>query len=402
MKPRYEVADIFRAFGPAYRQQYGAHLSPAQWQAMHAIETCRTAALGGHVDQCDHCGAQRIAYNSCRNRHCPKCQALDKEQWLEARQADLLPIPYFHVVFTLPETLRPVALQHQAVVYDLLFQAASQTLMQLTRDPQHLGAEIGCTMLLHTWSQTLNYHPHVHGMVTGGGLSPDGSRWIGSRKDFFLPVKVMSRLFRGKVLAALKQAYQAGHLPFSGALAAWADEKIFRQQLTPLYQQDWIVYCKPPFGRPEQTLAYLARYTHRVALSNDRLLNIEDDHVTFSYREATDRTRIQPMTIPAFEFIRRFLLHVIPHQFRRIRHYGLLSNRSRATKLQQAQQLLGARAPAHRLETTPKPTWQERLHRLTGVDPRRCPCCGQGRWVTQQILLPLADRAPPLRRANRA
>jgi len=402
MPSRYEVADIFRTFGPAYRQQYGAYLSPEQRQAMYAIESCRTAALGGHVDQCDQCGAIQIAYNSCRNRHCPKCQALDKEQWLEDRQADLLPIPYFHVVFTLPEALRPLALQNQAVVYDLLFQAASQTLRELAHDPQHLGAEIGYTLLLHTWSQTLSYHPHVHGIITGGGLSPDGHRWVTTRNDFFLPVKVMSRFFRGKLLAALRKAHQQGQLQCSGSLAEWADERIFTQHLTPLYHTDWIVYCKPPFGRPEQTLAYLARYTHRVALSNDRILQIEGDRVTFSYRDSTDRNRLKSMTVTAFEFIRRFLLHVVPHQFRKIRHYGLLSNRNRQTKLPQAQQLLGIWEPSRRRETMPQPTWQERLQRLTGVDPRRCPHCGQGHWVTRQILLPRADRSPPCLQAQRA
>ena len=398
MKPAIEVADIFRSLGPTYRAQHA--LSIEQVRAMRAIEICRTAELGGHVDQCDHCGAQRISYNSCRNRHCPKCQSLDKEQWLEARQADLLPIPYFHVVFTLPQQLRSLARRNPATVYGLLFQAAAQTLKELARDPKHLGADIGCMALLHTWTQTLTYHPHLHCIVTGGGWAPDGEKWIPSRSDFFLPINVVARLFRGKFLAFLRHAYQEGQLLFPPTLAAWANEKTFQQQLTSLYQRDWIVYCKPPFGSPEKTLAYLARYTHRVALSNDRIVRIEEEQVTFRYRDRSDHDRIKTLTVPAFEFIRRFLLHILPNRFVRIRYYGLLSHRGRHTQLPQARYLLEGKVVRPVIENPS--TWQERLKRLTGVDLQVCPQCRKGRMVTQKILWPPCQRDPPLLQKWRA
>jgi hypothetical protein len=300
MAPVLEVADIFRPYGPAYQAAYSGVLSFEQRRAMHAIEVCRTAALGGHVEACDPCGAQRIAYNSCRNRHGPKCQTLDKERWLEARQQDLLPIGYFHVVFTLPDALGPLALQNQAVVYTLLFKAASETLLELSRNPRYLGAQIGLTAVLHTWSQTLMYHPHLHCIVTGGGLAEDGQDWIATREKFFLPIKVLSRLFRGKLLAYLKKAYQAGDLCFGGRIACWRSPCVFHQQLQALYEKEWVVYCKPPFGRPEQVWAYLARYTHRVALSNDRLIRLEGDQVTFGYRDSKDSNRRKTMTLAAY------------------------------------------------------------------------------------------------------
>jgi len=398
MKPTVEVADIFRTFGPVYRAQHP--LSIEQLRAMRAIEVCRTAELGGHVDECDQCGHVRISYNSCRNRHCPKCQRLDQEQWLEARQADLLPIPYFHVVFTLPQELRPLAVRNPAVVYGLLFQAASQTLKELARDPQHLGADIGCTALLHTWTQTLTYHPHLHCIVTGGGLAPDGKKWIPTGADFFLPVKVVARLFRGKFLAYLQHAYKEDQLQFSPPITAWADKKTFRQQFTPLYQKDWVVYCKPPFGSPRQTLAYLARYTHRVALSNDRIVRVEAEQVIFRYRDRTDHDRIKTMSLPAVEFIRRFLLHILPARFVRIRYYGLVSHRGRQTQLPHARYLLEEKTTRPVIEAPP--TWQERLKRLTGVDVQICPQCRKGRMVTQKILWPQCQRDPPLAQRRRA
>lgn len=384
-----EVADVFRAFGPAYRQQYGHQLSLEQRRAMRAIEVCRTAVLGGHVDHCDQCGATRICYNSCRNRHCPKCQLLDKERWVDAQQRLLLPVPYFHVVFTLPAELRPLALRNQQVVYGLLFKAASQTLLELSRDPVHLGAQIGCTALLHTWSQTLAYHPHLHCIVTGGGLSGDATKWVGTGKDFFLPVRVLSRLFRGKLLSFLRQAYTADELIFPGRIAAWQRPAAFNALLAPLYEKDWVVYCKPPFGDAKQTLAYLGRYAHRVALSNDRLVRLEEDQVTFCYRDRADRNRIKSMPLAAFEFIRRFLCHVLPHQFIKIRHYGLLSTRNRKTKLRQAQQLLGT-APAAS-DAVEKVAWDALLYRLTGVDPTICPHCGTGHMIAKEVLLPLGS-----------
>ena len=394
MKSSIEVADIFRTFGATYLARYGNQTSREQRRAMRAIEVCRTAELGGHVDTCDSCGQVRISYNSCRNRHCPKCQTLDKERWLEARAEDLLPIPYFHVVFTLPQELGPLALRHPQVVYALLFKAASQTLLELGRDPQHLGAHIGLTALLHTWSQTMLFHPHLHCIVPGGGLSEDGSRWIGSRADFFLPVQVLSRLFRGKMLAYLKNAYQADELTFPGTLAPWQDGPFFQEQLTALYEKEWVVYCKPPLGRPQQVLDYLARYTHRVALTNDRILRVEEDRVTFRYRDSQDHNRIKEMTLDGIEFIRRFLLHVLPDRFVKIRHYGLLSNRKRKASMQKGKALLGM-ATSVTEDPMPRSTWQEILERLTGIDPMCCPHCGKGRMVTRQFLLPLEDRAPP-------
>jgi len=395
MSSSLEIADIFLTFGAAYRAQYGNQTSKEQRRAMRAIEICRTAELGGHVDECDQCGQVRISYNSCRNRHCPKCQTLDKERWLEAQGEALLPIPYFHVVFTLPEELGPLALRNPQVVYSLLFKAASETLLELSRDPRYLGAQIGVTALLHTWSQTLMHHPHLHCIVTGGGLSEDDHEWIEGRKDFSLPVKVLSRLFRGKMLAYLKKAYQADELIFPGRIAAWADKRFFQEQLTVLYQKEWVVYCKPPLGRPEQVLDYLARYTHRVALTNDRILRVEEDQVTFRYRDSHDHNRIKEMTLDAMEFIRRFLLHVLPDRFVKIRHYGLLSNRKRKICVRLCKELLGM-APSVAKDPVPRSTWQEIMERLTGIDPMQCPHCGKGKMVTRKILLPLKDRSPPL------
>jgi hypothetical protein len=397
MKASIEVADIFRTFGPAYRQQHGADLSMEQRRAMRAIEVCRTDVLGGHIDHCDQCNATRISYNSCRNRHCPKCQFLDKERWVEAQQQLVLPVPYFHLVFTLPSELRPLALRNQKIVYGLLFKAASQTLLELSRDPAYLGAQVGYTALLHTWSQTLAYHPHLHCIVTGGGLSRDGKKWIPAGPDFFLPVKVLSRLFRGKLLAFLRQAYAADELIFPGRIVAWQRPAAFKLLLARLYGKEWVVYCKPPMGDAHQALAYLGRYAHRVALSNDRLVRLDGDQVTFRYRDRADGNRVKHMTLAVFEFIRRFLCHVLPHQFIKIRHYGLLSTRNRRTKLAQAQHLLGQVPSA--AEPGEKVPWDAILYRLTGTDPTRCPHCANGHMIPKQILLPLAQRAPPLLRA---
>ncbi len=389
-----KVGDVFRRFGPSYRQHYGDQLSIEQLRVMRAIETCRTAELGGHIDRCDQCRHTRISYNSCRNRHCPQCQFLDKERWVEAQQHDLLPVPYFHLVFTLPRELGPLVLCNPSVVYSLLFKAAWQTLSELSQDPDHLGAQIGCTALLHTWSQTLAYHPHLHGIVTGGGLSSDERRWVASRKDFFLPVKGVSRLFRGKMLAFLRQAYEADELIFPGRIAAWQKPAGFGRLVSPLYKKEWVVYCKPPLGGPQHTLAYLGRYAHRVALSNERLLGIKDDQVTFRFRDRKDHNRVKAMTLDAFDFIRRFLLHVLPHRFVKIRHYGLLSTRNRKAKLLRCRRLLGPGASAP--TKMPKAPWYELLQQLTGVDPRICPVCGQGHMVLQSELAPLLGRAPPV------
>ena len=364
---------------------------------MRSIEVGRTAELGGHVDECDHCGRLRIHYDSCRNRHCPKCQSLDKEKWLEARRGDLLPVPYFHVVFTVPEELGPLALRNQEVFYNLLFKAASQSLVELARDPRHLGAQIGATALPHTWTQTLMCHPHAHFIVPGGGLSSDGRRWIRARRTFFLPVKALSRLFRGKLLASLKEAYDTAALVFPRQIAEYAERSSFQQLLDRMYASEWVVYCKPPFAGPEQTLEYLGRYTRRVALTNDRIVRMDGDEVTFRYRDSA-RNRLDHMTLSAEEFIRRFLLHVLPSRFVKIRHYGILSNRNRQTKLATCKELLGC------MPTPPSPRdkvdWQERLLQLTGVDPRACPWCGQGRMHTVQVLSPAGQRAPPGRRRS--
>ena len=393
MKGSVEVADVFRAWGPAYRQAYGNRMPLRHLRAMTAIEICRTAALGGHVDECDACGAIRISYNSCRNRHCPKCQSLAKERWVEARKQELLPVPYFHVVFTLPEELRGLALRNQKVLYNLLFKAAAQTLLELAADPKHLGARIGFTAILHTWTQTLIDHPHLHCVVTGGGLSPDGERWVASRKGFFIPVKVLAHLFRGKFLAYLREACDSGKLVFPGDIAYLEDTTSFQQLLSALYRKAWVVYCKPPFGTPENTLEYLGRYTHRVAIGNNRVVKLTGDRVTFRYRDSADDDRVKQMNLGTFEFIRRFLLHVLPDSFVKIRHYGLLSNRNRKDKLAHARKLLNG-ASSDKLHD--QESWQELLCRLTGTDPGICPYCGQGHMITKEVLEPQPSRASPL------
>jgi hypothetical protein len=378
-----EVADVFRAHGTNYRQTHEMPLR--HLRVMRAIEVCRTAVLGGHVDECDHCGSLTISYNSCRNRHCPKCQCLDKERWLEARKKDLIPVKYFHVVFTLPEPLRPLVLRNQKLLYQILFRASSDTLKELTRDPKHLGADIGFISLLHTWSQSLMDHPHLHCIVTAGGLSPDGKRWIPCKEDFFLPVKVLSRLFRGKFLAYLKNAYDKGQIAFPGQIAHLKQHHALKALLTTLYGQEWNVYCKPSFRNAETLMEYLGRYTHRVAISNDRLVKIEGDQVTFKYRDRNDNNQIKLMTLDAAEFIRRFLLHILPDGFVKIRHYGIFSTRNRKTKLAQCMALFGVRYPDQDQEKHRMP-WEELLESITGVDPRICPYCGKGRMIRKQVL----------------
>jgi len=311
MRGSLEVADIFRSHGPGYREAHGHEMPLRQLRAMRAIEVCRTAELGGHVEECDHCCAVRISYNSCRNRHCPKCQCLDKERWLEVRKEDLLPTQYFHLVFTLPGNLRPLALRNQQVVYGILFRAASESLKELTEDPKHLGAEVGFIAILHTWSQTLMDHPHIHCIATGGGLSRDGKKWRSCKKGFFIPVKVISRLFRGKFLAYLKEAREKGNLVFPGDIACLEKEQSFKAMLDELYAQEWVVYCKPPFHNAQAVMEYLARYTHRVAISNDRLVSLKEDRVTFRYRDRNDNHATKLMTLHVSEFIRRSLLHIL-------------------------------------------------------------------------------------------
>lgn len=387
-----EVGDIFRLFGPAYLSKYGKHLPLRHHRAIRALSICRTAALGGHVLKCDQCGATKNCYNSCRNRHCPKCQSLAQWHWVQERQRDLLPVPYFHVVFTLPEALRPLARQNQRVIYNLLFKAASQTLLTLSRDPKHLGASIGVTCVLHTWSQTLVDHPHLHCLVTGGGLSEDGVEWIHTPKGFFLPVQVLSKLFKGKFLAFLKDAFEQDKLIFKGKTASLSNTDAFNELLNKLYQQGWIVYCKPPFGSPKQVIDYLGRYTHRIAISNERVVALQGDQVTFLYRDRADGNKKKRMTLSVFEFIRRFLLHILPDGFVKIRHYGLASNRHRNTTLRQAQTLLDV--PLDDIEA-PKMTWQAVMIHFTGIDPCQCRVCGQGHLITEKVLFPQRYRAPP-------
>ena len=361
-----EVQDIFRQYGPVYQQTHA--LSREQLQALEAIQTCRTAALGGHVEVCDTCGVLQISYNSCRNRHCPKCQALRQARWVAERTNDLLNVGYFHVVFTLPEALNPIALQNPRVVYDLLFRAAADTLTELAANSEYLGARIGMTGVLHTWGQNLMYHPHLHVIVPGGGLTSIDT-WQPSRKKFFIPVKVLSRLFRGKFLAYL----QAARLEFHGAVEALRDPAEFAAWLAPLYAKEWVVYCKPPFGNARRVVAYLGRYTHRVAISNARILRLEDGQVTFRWRDYRDGNQQKEMTVSAEEFIRRFLLHVLPPGFMRIRHYGFLSPRNKGTHLRRCQRLTRTLRPASVPRTT-----LELLQQLLGRDVTVCVICGVG------------------------
>jgi hypothetical protein len=386
-----EVADVFRRYGNAYRERHDAALPTAQRRVMTAIERCRTAALGGHVDQCDQCGHQRISYNSCRNRHCPKCQSLARAEWLEDRRAEILDTQYFHVVFTVPEEIAAIAYQNKEIVYGILFRTAAETLRTIAADPRHLGAEIGFFSVLHTWGQNLLHHPHLHCVVTGGGLSPDGSRWIACRAGFFLPVKVLSRLFRRLFVEALEKAFDAGELRFFAALDPLRERDAFRRHLAPVRRAKWVVYAKPPFAGPDQVLDYVGRYTHRVALSNDRLLDIEDGKVRFRWKDYRQGSRRKTMTLDADEFIRRFLLHVLPDRFQRIRYYGLLGNRHRGPNLARCRALLGMPEPEP--DDTVK-DYRDRCEELTGVSLWECPVCRHGRMIQVEVLEPGAPRPP--------
>jgi len=393
-----EVADIFRQVGPAYRQDHADSLSSGQRRVMRDIERCRTAELGGHVEQCDACGHQRISFNSCRSRHCPKCQSLTRAQWLEDRQAELLPVEYFHVVFTVPQQIAAIAYQNKAVLYDILFRATAETLRTIAADPKHLGAEIGFIAILHTWGQNLMHHPHLHCVVPGGGISPDGERWIACRPGFFLPVRVLSRLFRRLFLEQLQQAFVNGELQFFNSLEALHKPAAFARYLAPVEHAEWVVYAKAPFGGPQHVLEYLGRYTHRVAISNNRLLDFTDGTVTFQWKDYRHESRNKVMRLDAQEFVRRFLLHVLPSGFQRIRHYGLLANCHREAKLEQSRQLLAAPAPVAELPAEPL-DYRDRYERLTGVSLRDCPHCHQGHMVCIESFLPgtLPRGPPPLR-----
>ncbi|WP_180901450.1 IS91 family transposase [Martelella soudanensis] len=375
MRTSIEVADIFRSAGPAYRAAHQGHLNLAHLKVMSAIEHCRTVALGGHVEACEDCGEWRIAYNSCRNRHCPKCQSAAARAWLARREADLLPVGYFHVVFTLPNEVADIAFHNKALVYDLLFKTASQTMLTIAADPKHLGARIGITAVLHTWGSAMMHHPHVHMIVPGGGIALDGSRWISSRPAFLLPVRVLGKLFRRLFLTRLLQLRDAGKLTFFGSVAHLADRRAFVRHLSPVRKKRWVVYAKSPFAGPEAVLAYLSLYTHRVAISNSRLVSFDETGVTFRYkdyrRDGADRQQI--MTLATTEFIRRFLIHLLPKGFHRIRHYGLLAGGSRKTCIARARELLNAvQPPDHDAADAP-------------VDFRPpCPCCG-GRMIVIEV-----------------
>ena len=340
-RPTLEVADILRRSGNSFRERYRSHLAWQHCKVMDAIVRCRTAELGGHRDRCSDCGhTTAVSYNSCRNRHCPKCQGNARARWLAARSAELLPVPYFHIVFTLPHELSALVLQNKRLLYDLLFRASSATLLEVARDPRHLGADIGLLSVLHTWGQTLEHHPHVHCIVPAGGLAPDG-RWIASSRRFFLPVRVLSRLFRGKFVAGLKQLSHQNKLQFHGSCTPLVQQKHFRHFLHQLFRKDWVVYAKPPFGGAEHVLHYLARYTHRVAISNHRLVGFDRDHVSFRWKDYAHGSKQKVMTLSADEFLRRFLLHVLPRGLVRIRHFGLFANRTRAAALTRCRSLLG-------------------------------------------------------------
>jgi hypothetical protein len=384
-----EVADVLHRHGEAYRRAHDAHLGRVERRVMSAIELCRTAALGGHMEACTDCGLVRCAYNSCRNRHCPKCQGAARAEWLAARQADLLPVEYFHVVFTLPPPAAEIAFQNKQVVYGLLFRAAAETLRTITADPKHLGAEIGLVAVLHTWGQALLHHPHLHCVVPGGGPSLDGLRWVACKPSFFLPVHVLSRLFRRLFLEGLQTAFKARELKFFGelaALAALADAVAFRRRLAELRKVAWITYAKPPFGGPDQVLAYLGRYTHRVAISNARLVSVTDHEVAFRWKDYRHNGRPRIMTLDADEFIRRFLLHTLPDGFHRIRHYGYLANGCRAAKLALCRRLLGD-APVESAAEPPK---------SEPIPPRPCLHCG-GLVVLLGVLPRPSGRSTALR-----
>ena len=387
-RPKLEVADIFRRYGEAYRQKHAASLPRSHRRVMHAIEVCRTAALGGNLERCDQCGHERISYNSCSNRHCPKCQSLARAKWIQKRQSELLNVEYFHVVFTVPEEIAAIALQNKAVVYAILFRATAETLQTIAADKKHLGAEIGFFAVLHTWGQSLIHHPHLHCVVPGGGLSSDRQRWISCRRGFFLPVRVLSRRFRRLFLRYLQQASDSGKLSFLASLQHLADPQQFQSYLQPARKAEWVVYAKAPFAGPDQVLDYVGRYTHRVAISNHRLQDMENDHVRFLWKDYRD-SRQKTMDLTAEEFIRRFLLHVLPEAFQRIRYYGFLGNRHRRSKLALCRQLLEMPSPDPETAATETVVdYQDRLEQLTASSLRQCPLCRSGRMLHVALLAP--------------
>jgi hypothetical protein len=393
-RPKLEVADLFREHGPAWREAQRGHLSLAQLKVMSAIEQCRSAALGGHVLRCGGCGADQVSYNSCRNRHCPKCQSSAAQRWLDARQADLLPVEYYHVVFTLPAPIADLAYQNKAELYGLLFDVAAEVLQTIAADPKHLGARIGATLVLHTWGSALTHHPHVHAVVPGGGLAPDGKTWVSCRPGFFLPVRVLSRLMRRRFLEELQRLHDNGKLRFFGGHAGLADARAFKAWLAPLRKIEWVVYAKKPFAGPSAVLAYLSRYTHRVAISNSRLIAMDERGVTFKWKDyrAKGKTRHKTMTLAPEEFMRRFLLHVLPGGFHRIRHYGLLANGNRKTSLVLARELL--RVPSAQVVALGN---AQTADTPPGAAPPAFVCrhCGHAMVILQTFVRGELIRAPP-------
>ena len=394
-RQKLEVADVFHRHGAAWRKANAGHVGLGQLQVMSAIENCRSVVLGGHVERCEDCGHRRIAYNSCRNRHCPKCQGAAAKDWLAARQADLLPVGYFHLVFTLPAEIAPIAYQNKAVVYDLLFRTAAETLLTIAADPKHLGARIGATAVLHSWGSAMTHHPHVHMIVPGGGISLDGTRWVSCRPGFLLPVRVLSRLFRRLFLTGLADAHAAGRLAFFGEIEGLRRRMAFTSHLAPLRKKNWFVYAKPPFAGPEAVLAYLARYTHRVAVSNSRLIAVDERGVILRYKDYrhNGQARYRTMTLATDEFIRRFLLHVLPKGFHRIRHYGLLASAGCKANIARARELIAAPVPP-----IDPLVARDNTNRDAGAAPDHrppCPCCG-GRMIIVEILERSgAPRGPP-------
>ena len=386
-----EVADIFHQYGSEYRRSHPMPLY--HLRAMRAIEVCRTATLGGHRYEYS-CGHVDISYNSCRNRHCPKCQTLQKEKWIEARCEDLLPVQYFHVVFTIPSELNPLVIMNQRVMYNILFRSVSETLLELSDNPRHLGARTGFIGILHTWGQNLMDHPHIHCVVPGGGLSSDGSRWVSCRTGFFIPVRVLSSLFRGKFLDYLKDSFVSGDLIFPSGISHLKDTRSFERFRSQFYHKKWVVYCKPPFDGAEGVLKYLGRYTHRIAISNNRILKVQDGNVSFRWRDYADGDKQKTMTLKADEFIRRFLLHVLPPRYVRIRHFGLLANRRRKDNITLCRELIGSCETVPKEEERPE-TWQDQLLRICGIDVTMCPVCKKGTIFKAELLLPSRGNGPP-------
>jgi predicted Zn-ribbon and HTH transcriptional regulator len=395
-RPPLEVADLIRVAGQSFLEASRHWITRQHLKVLAAIERCRTAALGGHRDRCARCGYRAHSFNSCRNRHCPKCQASARDRWLQARRRELLPTPYVHVVFTLPHRLAPLALQNKKVMYDLLFHTCAETLLEIARDPRHLGAEIGFFGVLHSWNQKLEHHPHIHFVVPAGGLSPDHQRWINARPRFFLPVKVLRKVFRGKFVAALQQAFADGRLGFYGNLKLLAERKAFASFLRPLFRHHWVVYCKPPFGGPEQVLRYLGRYTHRVAISNHRLVSLQDRQVTFRWRDSRHGNQPRLMTLTVDEFLRRFLLHVLPPGFVRIRHFGFVAHRRRATLLPLCFQFLGPRADLPPASEPPPEDEESGLTILPCASSWTCPQCGGPMMIVERLTAAeMYLRSPP-------